>query len=121
MDASDPGTRLTGADTSRDRLGIGRFSLILALLIQGLATGFFSWGLWSGLFGIGIEPGTQPLNTFIQAFSGIGLIVGTATSVYYLRVSQERLAQMDSQMQAATGNYQNHLEQMFRNWQFSSS
>ena len=121
MDSTDPGTRLSRANTGRERLGIGRFSLVLALLIQGLATGFFSWGLWSGLFGIGIEPGTQPLHTFIQAFSGIGLIVGTATGLYYLRASERRMDRLGSQMEAATGNYQNHLEQLFRDWQLSSS
>jgi DNA-binding CsgD family transcriptional regulator len=116
----DPGTRLTKASSQDDRMGIGRTALYFALLIQGLATGFFSWGIWSGLFGR-LDPATPPLNVFIQTFAAVGLIVGTATGVYYLRMSERRIGRLDSQIQAATGNYQTHLEDLFRQWSLSTA
>jgi DNA-binding CsgD family transcriptional regulator len=116
----DPGTRLISGSSHQDRMGIGRSALYFALLIQGLATGFFSWGIWSGLFGR-LDPGTPPMNVFIQTFAAVGLIVGTATSVYYLRMSERRIGRLDSQIRAATANYQTHLEVMFRQWSLSAS
>ena len=54
-------------------------------------------------------------------FSGIGLIVGTATSVYFLRVSERRIDRLGRQMQAATGNYQSHVEDLFKGWSLSAT
>lgn len=116
----DPGTRLTRAASETERLGIGRTALYFALLVQGLATGFFSWGIWSGLFGR-LDPAAPPLNVFIQTFAAVGLIVGTATSVYYLRMSERRIGRLDRQIQAATGDYQSHLEDLFRQWALSGA
>ena len=48
-------------------------------------------------------------------------MVGTATAIYALRASARRINRLGSQMEAATGNYQNHLEKLFKQWELSAA
>jgi DNA-binding CsgD family transcriptional regulator len=86
-----------------------------------LATLFFSWELWSDVFGLRTTPIPWELSEFIQTFASIGLILGTGTGLYFLRASELRIDRLGSQMQAATGNYQSHLEKLFKGWDLSGA
>lgn len=95
--------------------------LYCVITIQILATLFFSWELWSDVLGLRTTPIPWELSEFIQTFASLGLMLGTFTGIYLLAMSSRRIERLDSQMAAATGNYQFHLERLFHDWALSGA
>lgn len=53
--------------------------------------------------------------------SAIGLIVGIFTTFIFLRRSQQNIIRLRRQIDAASGNFERHLETLFCEWELSPS
>ncbi len=107
------------SDVRPSRLGLWPLYLALALQFSGAL--FFGIQIWTETQGF--APGTIPpaFRDAIQMLAGISLAVGVFTSIFFLRHSLERMAEMGRQIDVASGNFQDHLTETFREWDLSPS
>lgn len=110
--------RLRGLDAARIAK---RGSLYLALLMQALGAFFFVGELWSEILGLRSAPIPYEWQEMIQLLASAGLVIGLVVSALYLRRSQRREVELSRQIDVAAGNFSQHIEQLFDDWEFSES
>lgn len=99
-----------------------RVDWIAALFgFQVLCAFFFLAQMWSEVLGLRHTPLAWEYQELIQILASIGMITGVVASWLFLRASRLRLTQMGRQIDAASGRFQNHLHQMFAEWDLSPS
>lgn len=91
------------------------------LVVQVLATLFFSWEFWSDVLGLRRQPLPWEIYDLIQTFASVGLVFGSAAGFLLLRGSEKRIRRLGSQVDAAAGNYQSHLLTLFKDWDLTVS
>ena len=96
--------------------------LLYALFaIQGLSAAFFLGDLWSEVLGLRNTPLPYEYQEYIQILASIGLLTGFVTSTHLLARSFQDVTQLQRQVEVVSGNYQNHLEKLFCDWELSRS
>lgn len=115
------GQRSTGDESQQKPSRLGLWPLYLALALQFSGALLFGVQLWTETQGF--APGTIPpgFRDAIQMLAGISLAVGVFTSIFFLRHSLERMAEMGRQIDVASGNFQDHLTDTFKEWDLSPS
>ncbi len=102
----------------------GRRKLVLlygALAVQALSAFFFLGELWSEILGLRETPIPYAYQEVIQVLASIGLSIGVLASALLVRRHLDRMEELSRQIDLATGNYENHLQDLFRNWRLSPS
>ncbi|MGR3794694.1 helix-turn-helix transcriptional regulator [Vannielia sp. SX4] len=99
----------------------GRGSLYAAFALQALGALFFVGDLWSEILGLRTAPIPYEWQEVIQLLASVGLIIGLMASGLYLRRSQRRVSELNRQVDVASGNFSQHLQQLFAQWDLSES
>jgi DNA-binding CsgD family transcriptional regulator len=96
--------------------------LLYALLAFQLIGAFvFVSDLWSEVLGLRSTPIPYEWQEIIQILASVSLITGAVTSTLYLRNSQRAMGNLRRQMDAAAGNFKDHLDTCFAKWSLSPS
>lgn len=112
--ASRAGSHSDGANPSR--------RLLLALFaIQGISAAVFLGDLWSEVLGIRHTPLPYEYQEIIQIGASIGLLAGMLSTAFVLSQSFRRVSDLSRQVDVASGNFQDHLDALFRGWGLSPS
>lgn len=95
--------------------------LYVLLAFQLLGTVFFVGELWSEI--LGLRSWTVPFQwqEFIQIFASIALVLGTVAGIGFIRFSQSEMRRMNTQIEAVSGQFHDHIHAQFRKWAFSPS
>ncbi len=92
-----------------------------AFAVQALSAFFFLGELWSEILGLRETPIPYAYQEVIQVLASIGLTIGVLASALLVRRHLDRMDELSRQIDLATGNYENHLQDLFRNWRLSPS
>src|SRR5688572_21025161 len=95
--------------------------LYVAFGFQMLSAVFFVGDLWSEVLNLRSWPLPWQLQEVIQILASVGLVTGVAVSGWFLRLSLRRMERMGQQIDAAAGNFQDHLRTLFEAWSLSPS
>lgn len=99
----------------------GPRALYACLAIQVLSGVFFLGELWSEVLGLRTTPIPFELQEMIQVLASVGLVFGIVATALFTRAMQRRLASARRQMDAASGQFQDHLARLFEDWGLSAS
>ncbi|MEL6167583.1 MAG: helix-turn-helix transcriptional regulator [Pseudomonadota bacterium] len=114
-----PRARENAAPKAPTRRGL--WPLYLALALQFTGALFFIGELWIATQGASAIRVAPEIRNFIQMLAGLALAVGVFTSIFFLRHSLERVADMSRQIDVVAGNFEDHLKAYFRTWDLSPS
>ena len=95
--------------------------LYLAFGFQFLSALFFVGELWSEVFNLRSQPIPWQWQEYIQILASVGLITGVVVSGWFLRLSWRRMERMGRQIDVATGNFEQHMRDLFTAWNLSPS
>ncbi|MBT8456670.1 MAG: helix-turn-helix transcriptional regulator [Alphaproteobacteria bacterium] len=95
--------------------------LCSALGLQALGAFFFIGELWSEILGLRTTPLPYAYQEYIQLLASVGLIVGLGASALLAKRGMARMADLNRQIDVASGNYEDHLLKLFKNWRLSPS
>ena len=115
------GLTATESDQTKEPSKRGLWPLYLALALQFTGALLFIGDLWISMQGF--EAFWLPgfLRDYIQILAGLSLAVGVFTSIFFLRHSLERVADMTRQIDVASGQFEDHLKAYFKSWELSPS
>ncbi len=91
------------------------------MVVQGLSAAFFLSELWTEVLGLRQTPIPYEVQELIQIGASIGLLAGMFTTAFFLKKSFHRVSDLSRQVDVATGQFQDHLETLFREWTLSPS
>ncbi|MFY0632827.1 MAG: hypothetical protein JXQ91_03385 [Vannielia sp.] len=100
---------------------VRRGTLYVALALQALGALFFVGDLWSEILGLRTAPIPYEWQEMIQLMASVGLVIGLVVSALFLRRSQRRVSELNRQVDVASGNFSQHLQQLFNQWDLSDS
>lgn len=100
---------------------VPRSALYVLFAIQGLSAAFFLGDLWSEVLGLRETPIPYDIQEYIQIFASVGLTAGFLTTSHFLSKSFRSVTHLRRQIDVASGNFQDHLESLFREWELSPS
>ncbi len=89
------------------------------LVVQLLCAVFFVSDILISVFGITATPISWQVHEAIEIAASFGLIIGVIMGAVVLRRTQSRNAQVESQLRAASGAFQELLEEHFKEWQLT--
>lgn len=95
--------------------------LYSAFAVQGLSAFFFLGELWSEILGLRETPIPYAYQEVIQLLASLGLVIGVLASAMLVRRHLDRMQELNRQIDLATGNYETHLQDLFRSWRLSRS
>ncbi len=93
----------------------------MILMLQALGALFFILDLWSEVLQLRTTPIPYDYQEIIQILASVSLVIGLVTSIGYFRHSQRNLRSMRRQIDVASGNFRDHLDACFSNWNLSPS
>jgi DNA-binding CsgD family transcriptional regulator len=127
--ATDAAFELDAASDShcaalRSGLSLGRLSpraLYVILGVQVLSGVFFLGELWSEVLGFRTSPIPYQWQELIQVLASVGLLFGIGATTLFLRSVLTRLENTTRQIEAASGQFHDHLRRLFADWGLSAS
>ena len=114
----------TAPKTEAGRKRRARFRLMIlytALAIQTLSAFFFTGELWSEILGLRQPPIPYAYQEVIQILASIGLVIGLLATSMLVRRGLDRMAHLNRQIDVASGQYEDHLRMLFKEWRLSPS
>lgn len=95
--------------------------IFLLLTFQIVSAGFFLAELWGEVLGFRSQPLPWYVAEAAQVLASVGLIAGVIVTAIFLRRSQARIARLDQQIEAVSGDFEEHLNKLFKDWSLSAS
>lgn len=95
--------------------------LVALSAIQGLSAAFFLGDLWSEVLGLRSTALPYEVQEYIQLLASVGLLAGFLTTSYFLSKSFNSVVSLRRQVDVASGNFQDHLDTLFADWELSPS
>lgn len=86
------------------------------LVIQVASSLFFIFNLLSDLFLIQVPFIPWDIQEILQIVSSFGLLTGVLSSAAMLSISVRRMRRASDQIEAATGQFQTHVDRQFDSW-----
>lgn len=96
-------------------------ALYAALLLQGASALIFGGELWTEILGLRDFAIPWAVQEVIQVLASVGLLVGVAVTTIFVFRIRSRIHAMHRQMDAASGNFETHLDSYFAEWALSRS
>lgn len=93
--------------------------LYVLLVFQLLGTVFFVVELWSEILGLRTWAVPFQWQEFIQILASLALVLGTITGIGFIRYSQLEMSRMNTQIEAVSGQFHDHIHAQFNKWDFS--
>lgn len=100
---------------------ISRRFMIAVLVFQLACSAIFLGSLWGEVLFLRTQPLPFVVEELIQILASIGLILGPAITVLFIRRSQQIIERLDQQIGAVSGDYQEQVQKLFTDWQLSQS
>lgn len=102
-----------------------KYPIVIALYVllglQLLGTLFFVTELWSDILGLRSWTVPWQWQEVIQIFASIALVLGTIAGIGFIRYSQSEMSRMNTQIEAVSGQFHDHVRSQFEKWGFSKS
>lgn len=89
--------------------------------VQGLSALFFLGDLWSEVLGFRQTALPYEVQEAIQLLASLGLLTGFLTTSFFLARSFRSVSDLRRQVDVASGNFQDHLDMLFKDWHLSPS
>ena len=106
------------AARARHRFPIGLIALATA---QVICAGFFISEFLTEVLGLRTWALPFQWREILQILASLGLVLGTASSVYLVVQSRQKLAHLQRQVRVASGALRDVMEEFFENWNLSTS
>lgn len=116
--------RLTKKRQSVAHWGLGWpawFLIGVVLLVQIASAGFFTLKILSELFLWQITFVPWEIQELLEVLSSFGLLFGVISSVILISVASRYVRRVNTQLDAAAGGFQQHIEMQFDQWKLTSS
>lgn len=91
------------------------------MFIQGISAFFFLAELWSEVLGLRRSALPYEVHEMIQITASFGLLAGMITTAVILSKSFRKVTKLSRQIDVVAGQFQDHLEALFRDWSLSRS
>lgn len=91
------------------------------LAVQFVSTVFFVGTLWTEVLGLRTTSIPYVWQEYIEVLASVGLLVGTCTTILFVRNARRREVRLQRQVDVAAGNFQEHLSLQFQEWSLSPS
>lgn len=96
--------------------------LLYALMfIQGFSAFFFLAELWSEVLGLRQSALPYEVHEMIQITASFGLLAGMISTAVVLSHSFRKVSKLSREIDVVSGQFQDHLEVLFRDWSLSRS
>ncbi len=95
--------------------------MLAVLGFQLACSAIFLSGLWGEVLFLRSRPLPFVVEEITQILASVGLILGPAITVLFIRRSQAVIERLDQQIGAVSGHYQLQLQQLFAEWDLSNS
>lgn len=106
-----------GLGTTRDRRPLLGLSLLWgSVALQAVSAAVFLYVFWGDILGLRTEDIDWSWIEFMQVLASVGVIVGFATSVVFLKRSQSRMHYLTRQLEVAAGQFEEHLGLTLARW-----
>lgn len=93
---------------------MNRLALAALLVFEGFCAGFFLFDLFSAA--LGFRPFSWQVHEMVEIGAALGLLVGILVTLRLLLVSRARAAEAEQALLAASGAFQQLLEERFTRW-----
>ena len=93
----------------------------LVLLIQIASAGFFTLKILSELFLWQITFVPWEIQEVLEVLSSFGLLFGVISSVILISYASQHVRRVNTQLDAAAGGFQQHIERQFDEWRLTPS
>lgn len=92
-----------------------------SVALQAVSAAVFLYVFWGDILGLRTEDIDWGWIEFMQVLASVGVIVGFATSVVFLKRSQSRVHYLTRQLEVAAGQFEEHLGLTLIRWSLTDA